>query len=113
MSHLVSIETKVRVRAAIHAACRRLGLPAPTEGTFKFYSDHASGLGVRLPGWRYPAVCDTRTGQIHTDTYGGRWVTNSSWTVSCNAMRLKLSCSRPGKVGKRSPRKSWTMGPSS
>jgi hypothetical protein len=28
---------------------------------------------VKIPGWRYPAVFDTQTGQARFDNYGGRW----------------------------------------
>jgi hypothetical protein len=73
MSHVVTITTKVQDPAAIAAACRRLGLPAPVEGTAHLYSGEAAGLLVQLPGWQYPAVIDPLTGQIHYDNFEGAW----------------------------------------
>jgi hypothetical protein len=73
LSHLVSIETKVHDPAAVAAACQRLGLPAPVQGTAQLYSGEATGLLVQLPGWQYPAVIDTLTGTIRFDNFNGHW----------------------------------------
>lgn len=73
MSHIVEIKTEVRDETAISAACNRLKLEAPTQGTVKLFSDSASGVIVKLPGWRYPAVFDTQSGQARFDNYEGRW----------------------------------------
>lgn len=73
MSHIVTIQTKLREPAAVGAACRRLGLPAPTQGTAKLYSGEVSGILVQLPGWQYPAVVQTETGAVHYDNYEGTW----------------------------------------
>ena len=73
MSHVVRIETQVRDRAAVAAACDRLKLPAPVSGAFQLYAESAVGLGVTLPGWRYPLVCDVTTGALAYDNFGGAW----------------------------------------
>lgn len=73
MSHIVTIKTEVRDPVAIAAACRRLGLPEPAWGTAMLFSGEAAGLLVKLPGWTYPAVVDTATGQVRFDNYEGRW----------------------------------------
>lgn len=73
MSHIVSIKTEVRDAAAVRAACRRLGLAEPAQGTTKLYSGEATGLAVKLPEWVYPVVCDTTTGQMKYDNFNGRW----------------------------------------
>ena len=73
MSHIVEIKTEVRDETAISAACNRLKLEAPTQGTAKLFSSSATGVIVKLPGWRYPAVFDTQSGQARFDNYGGRW----------------------------------------
>ena len=73
MSHIVEIKTEVRDETAISAACNRLKLEAPTQGTAKLFSDSANGIIVKLPGWRYPAVFDTQSGQARFDNYEGRW----------------------------------------
>ena len=73
MSHIVEIKTEVRDAVAVGAACRRLKLDAPTQGTAKLFSSSATGVIVKLPGWRYPAVFDTQSGQARYDNYGGHW----------------------------------------
>lgn len=73
MSHIVSIQTEVRDPVAIQAACQRLQLSAATQGTFKLFSTLATGWGVQLQGWRYPVVCNTDSGQLSYDNFGGRW----------------------------------------
>ena len=73
MSHLVHIQTEVRDRAAVAAACARLHWPAPREATVQLFTSTATGLAVDLPHWRYPVVCQLATGQLAYDNYGGRW----------------------------------------
>ena|SRR6516162_2968571 len=73
MSHLVQIKTRVHDRAALVAACRRLGLAEPIEGTAQFFSGQATGLLLNFPGWQYPAVIDTAEGTIKYDNFQGRW----------------------------------------
>ena len=73
MSHIVQIATKVRDVAAIAAACQRLQLPAPVQGTAHLYSGEATGLLLQLPGWKFPTVIDTTSGNIQFDNYEGSW----------------------------------------
>lgn len=73
MSHIVTITTKVHDPVAVTAACHRLGLAAPVQGTASLYNDEATGLIVHLPGWEYPVVIDTQTGTAQFDNFGGRW----------------------------------------
>jgi hypothetical protein len=73
VSHIVQIQTEVRDPLAVAAACRRLGLPEPVRGTARLFEGEAAGLLVRLPGWLYPCVCDTATGAVRFDNYGGSW----------------------------------------
>lgn len=74
MSHIVSIRTEVRDPVAVQAACRQLGLPQALQGTARLFAgQQATGLLVQLPGWRYPVVCDTATGQVHFDNFSGQW----------------------------------------
>ncbi len=73
MSHIVEIKTEVRDAIAVVAACQRLKLDAPTQGTAKLFSSSATGVIVKLPGWRYPAVFDVQSGQARYDNYNGRW----------------------------------------
>lgn len=73
MSHIVSIQTKLHDAAAVAAACQRLNLAAPVQGTAKLFSGEATGLLVRLPGWEYPVVIDTATGTARYDNFLGNW----------------------------------------
>ena len=73
MSHIVQIQTEVRDSDAIGCACSRLGLDRPEQGTFQLFVESVVGLGVRLPDWRYPVVCDTNSGQVKFDNYEGKW----------------------------------------
>ena len=73
MSHIVTIQTKLRDPVAIAAACQRLGLASPENGRTQLFSGEAVGLIVRLPGWQYPAVIDTGTGIVQFDNFEGHW----------------------------------------
>ena len=74
MSHKVTIKTEVRDPAAVAAACQRLGLPAPVNGTHNLFAGQsATGLAVQLPDWRFPAVFDTAAATVSADTYNGHW----------------------------------------
>lgn len=73
MSHIVEIQTEVRDASAVRAACQRLHLSPPMQGTHKLFTGEATGLAVRLPDWKYPAVCELDSGQVRYDNYGGRW----------------------------------------
>jgi hypothetical protein len=73
MSHIVSIQTRIYDPVAVRAACQRLGLAAPTQGTASLFSGEATGLIVQLPGWQYPTVIDTLTGTVKFDNFEGHW----------------------------------------
>ena len=73
MSHVVEIKTQVKDVAAVQAACRRLKLPEPEQRTVTLFSAKVTGLAVELPGWQYPVVCNTATGELKYDNYNGRW----------------------------------------
>jgi hypothetical protein len=73
VSHIVTVKTEVRDAAAVRAACQRLGLAEPIQGTVKLFSGEATGLAVQLPDWTYPVVCDTASGQAKFDNFEGRW----------------------------------------
>jgi hypothetical protein len=73
MSHIVQIQTEIRDPRIVAVACDRLGIAAPIRRTVKLFNAEATGLVVELPGWRYPVVCDTETGQLHYDNYQGHW----------------------------------------
>ena len=73
MSHIVEIKTEIRDEAAVRAACTRLQLSPPERKTVRLFSATATGLCVQLPGWNYPVVCNTDSGQVSYDNYEGHW----------------------------------------
>jgi hypothetical protein len=74
MSHVVTIQTRVKDPAALAEACRRLGLPEPVNGKASLYAGEATGLVVQLPGWTYPVVFDAAGGgEARYDNFGGSW----------------------------------------
>ena len=73
MSHIVTVKAEVRDAVAVQAACSRLRLPQPVPGRFHLFAGEAEGLGVQLPDWRYPVVCQLATGQLRYDNYNGHW----------------------------------------
>ena len=73
MSHIVTITAEIRDIEALRSACRRLELAPPQHGEAELYSGKCTGQIVQLPEWRYPVVCDTRTGVVRYDNYQGRW----------------------------------------
>ena len=73
MSHIVTIKTEVRDATAVRAACNRLQLPQPVQGSHRLFSGQVAGLGVQLPEWKFPVVCQLETGQLQFDNYNGRW----------------------------------------
>ena len=73
MSHVVTVKTQIKDVAAVQNACKRLGLPAPVQGTIKLFDGEAVGLAIQLPDWTYPVVADLVSGELRYDNFGGRW----------------------------------------
>ena len=73
MSHIVTVRTRVKDAAALAAACRRLGLGEPRQGTAELFAGTAAGLVVHLSGWTYPVVFDPAAGEARYDNYEGAW----------------------------------------
>jgi hypothetical protein len=73
MSHVVTIQTRVHDPAAVAAACQRLNLRAPVQGSARLYSGEVTGLIVQLPDWTYPLAIDTESGTMQFDNFGGTW----------------------------------------
>ena len=92
MSHIVSIKTEVRDAAAVRAACQRLGLAQPVQGTTRLFSGEVTGLAVQLPEWQYPVVADLATGQLRYDNFGGRWGNQRDLDGFLQAYAVENSC---------------------
>lgn len=74
MSHTLTCDVKFTDPDSIAAACREMGLPAPTErGSVALYQGQIPGaIGIQLPGWNYP-VAITADGTAKFDNYNGSW----------------------------------------
>lgn len=99
MSHIVTITTEIRDARALEVACSRLGLMPPVLGTAQLFTSKATGYCVRLPGWRYPVVCQLDSGQIQLDNFSGRWGKNEELDRLLQAYaaeRTKLEARRQG-----------------
>lgn len=99
MSHIVSIKTKVTDPAALSAACRRLGLAEPIAGTATLFSTNATGLIVKLPGWHYPVVADTASGEVKFDNYNGAWGKQSELDKLLQAYAIEKAKAEARRVG--------------
>lgn len=113
MSHIVTIRTQVRDVAALTAACRRLGLAEPIQGTAKLYAAEAAGQVVQLPGWNYPVVADPVTGQLHYDNFSGHWGEQRELDRCFRPMPARRRSWRHGGLATRSPSSRCRMGRSS
>ena len=77
LSHIVSISTEIRDPIALGLACQRRSLPLPINDSHTVFTTTVSGWGVQLPDWKFAVVCETASGQLHFDNYGGRWKAQS------------------------------------
>jgi hypothetical protein len=101
LSHIVVVKTQVRDPAAVQAACQRLRLPQPVQGTHRLFTTQATGLAVQLPEWRYPLVCDVATGQLFYDNFKGHWGNPAKLDAFLQAYaveKAKIEARRKGHV---------------
>ena len=106
MSHLVSIKTQIRDAVAVTSACGRLQLSAPTYGTVRLFTSEENGLAVQLRGWKFPVVCQTETGELKYDNYGGRWGDQAELDQFLRAYAvemIKLQARRQGQTAIEQP----------
>lgn len=71
MSHTMNVNIEMHDMEALRNTLKRLGLTMK-EGKFELYSSTEEGIGVKLPGWKYPIVIK-ENGQVAYDNYNGRW----------------------------------------
>jgi hypothetical protein len=72
MSHTVTVDVKMKDRAALIKAAEAMGAQVIGEGNHNLYSSSHTGLGIKLTGWQFPVVV-TEDGVIHYDDFNGRW----------------------------------------
>jgi hypothetical protein len=70
-SHTTRVACEYRDLDALRAAVAALGGTCLGEGEHRIYSHDSSGIGFRLPGWRFPLV--VAGGELVFDNYGGSW----------------------------------------
>jgi hypothetical protein len=58
------IVTSLHDRDTLAETCRELGLSPPRQGSVTLEAGAVAGLVVRLPGVRFPIVCDLLTGLV-------------------------------------------------
>lgn len=71
MSHTMNINVELHDQVALTAACARLGLNM-VSGEHRLYGSVEEGIGITLPGWRYPVVIQ-EGGKIAYDNFRGSW----------------------------------------
>lgn len=73
MSHTMNIKTELKDPRALEAACSRLGYKME-HGSFQLFdrSTKETGIGIKLPEWRYPIVVKPDA-SIAFDNYEGQW----------------------------------------
>lgn len=99
MSHIVTIQARIRDAAAVAAACRRMQWPPPQEGRHRLFSGEETGLAVQLPDWRYPVVCDLVQGTLKYDHFGGRWGDPSYLDVFQQMYAVEKASSEARRLG--------------
>lgn len=74
MSHTATIDTKFFDEAAIEAAAREMSAEI-VRGKLRLFDGATveNGLGVKLDGWAFPVIIDTKTGEARYDNYNGAW----------------------------------------
>jgi hypothetical protein len=99
MSHVVSIKTKVRDPVALVAACQRLGLEQPLQGTARLFSAEATGLIIKLPGWHYPVVANVTSGEVQFDNYNQAWGKQEELDKLLQAYAIEKAKAEARRVG--------------
>lgn len=75
MSHVATVKTAIKNLTILVKTCNALGIPF-TQGqqSVGLYEREVAGdFSCKLPGWYYPVVVDSQTGEISFDNYKGSW----------------------------------------
>lgn len=74
MSHTVTSDLELKNRTAMEKAAAAMNAQVLGVGRYNFFSSQAAnGLGIQLPGWKYPIVVDLESGKVSFDNYNGSW----------------------------------------
>ena len=71
MSHTTKIEIQFKDMDCLKESAKALNLET-VEGKIRLFSSTHHGLGIKLPGWKYPVVF-TEQGEMFYDNYNGSW----------------------------------------
>ena len=72
MSHTNRIKGQIKNKSMFIDVCNALGVNMRSGNKHKLYSGEYNGMGITLPGWKYPVIIDD-AGNIIFDNYGGSW----------------------------------------
>ena len=72
MSHTCTVKAEYTDMDAIHRAVEELGGQLLPDGAYRLYETTETGIGITLPGWRYPLVVRA-DGTLVYDDYHGAW----------------------------------------
>ena len=76
MSHRIKVEKiKLTDMAVLRLAAKAVGAQLVNDGTVqphRLYNAQVTGVGIQLPGWKYPVIVD-QEGSIHYDNFNGHW----------------------------------------
>ncbi len=71
MSHTSEIDLQLKDKKTLIKVLNKLNI-SYSEGVHKLFSTTEKGLGINLPGWKYPAVIKD-DGSVAFDNYNGKW----------------------------------------
>lgn len=71
MSHTVKVKVNMTDKSLIIAVAKKLGYHCE-EGRHRQYGGEQEGLGISLPGWRFPVVIQDN-GEMAYDNFNGNW----------------------------------------
>ena len=72
MSHTVSIEAVMTDHSCVQTAAKSLSWQVLPVQEHKLFDSRETGLGIQIPGWKFPVVVQ-QDGALKFDDYGGRW----------------------------------------
>lgn len=72
MSHTMNIKLEIRDIPVFVTTCNRLGYEVLGQGQYSLYDASHVGVGVHLPGWKFPVIVKN-DGSVAYDDYHGKW----------------------------------------
>ena len=104
MSHTLTVKAKFLDPHAAEMAAREMGCEFLRGEIKLFDGTKVNGVGVKLPGWKYPVAINTATGEAKYDNYNGRWGEQSQldkFTQLYATNKLTIEAKRKGWLVQR------------